>query len=351
MGELRAALFPAGGALPASVGNARATWAERRGIVVRIFDEDGAFGSGEASPLPGYSAETLDDVSAALSLAIAAGLPPALFHPVRHARRTAERLVPTSPAATFALESALLDLAARRKGISMSQLLAGFSSGPGNVPVSELLSGAHATWLSQAFVRVTNGARVLKAKVGRDLDGELAALRDIRTAFPRLGLRLDANGTLPPGDLPALFDRFQALGVELVEEPIAGPALLSLEPLAVPFAIDESLPADPEAALQSHAAYLVLKPAMRGLLATRDLALEAAERGKKVILTHLFDGPWALATAHELALSLPFALPPCGLAPHDGLLAYGGQRLPRYDAERGELDGGYALPGHGVLPP
>lgn len=351
MGAIRAEMLPVGGGLSAAVGNAHRVWAERRGVVIRLFDEDGAFGCGECSPLPSYSLESLEHVASALRRAIELGIPPVLFHPVRHAQRTSERLLMHSPGAAFALESALLDLAARRRGISVSELLAGFTPGPGVVLVSELLQGDASTWLSQSSERVAKGSRVLKAKIGRDLARELAALETVRAAHPALALRLDANGTLPPDELPALFDRFCAMGVELVEEPIAGPALFALGPLAVPFAIDESLGLDPPAALRSHASSIVVKPAMWGVVAARELAIEAHERGKRVILTHLFDGPWALASTHELALSLPFALSPCGLAPHEALRAYPERSLPRFDAAGGLLDGGRSVPGHGVLPP
>ena len=90
---------------------------------------------------------------------------------------------------------------------------------------------------------------------------------------------------------------------------------------------------------------------MLGLIGAHELALEAKEHGKQVIVTHLFDGPWALASAHELALSLPFALPACGLAPHDALLAYPARKPPRFDADLVVLDGSRGVPGHGLLPP
>ena len=47
-------------------------------------------------------------------------------------------------------------------------------------------------------------------------------------------------------------------------------------------------------------------------------------------MTHLFDGPVALAAACELALALPpDGLLPCGLDPHDGLVAFPAVDVPR----------------------
>jgi hypothetical protein len=68
---------------------------------------------------------------------------------------------------------------------------------------------------------------------------------------------------------------------------------------------------------------LVLKPAiLGGLLRARELAVRAQQHGKDVVVTHLFDGPFAMAAGCELALSLPRPPLACGLAPHADLPAF-----------------------------
>ena len=79
---------------------------------------------------------------------------------------------------------------------------------------------------------------------------------------------------------------------------------------AVPWAADESLAIHGRIAAAPRAIRgaprSILKPAILGsLLVARDLALQARAHGKSAVVTHLFDGPIALAAAAELALSLP----------------------------------------------
>jgi L-alanine-DL-glutamate epimerase-like enolase superfamily enzyme len=195
--------------------------------------------------------------------------------------------------------------------------------------VSSVLGAEPRRWSDEIASLGSGELPVVKCKIGRDLGLELRCLGELRARWPLLRLRLDANGTLAAAELSRLFEQFFTLGVELVEEPLAGPALFALPRLAVPHAIDESLAQDVERALESAAGAVVIKPATTGLLEARGLALRADRAGKGVILTHLFDGPWALAAVRELAVALPFRSLPCGLAEHAALAAYPRRLVPR----------------------
>ena len=92
-----------------------------------------------------------------------------------------------------------------------------------------------------------------------------------------------------------------------------------------------------------------LKPAILGsLLVARDLALQARARGKDAVVTHLFDGPVALAAAAELALSLPAPALAAGLDPHDRLGDWPAIVVPQL-ARRGVVRAASA-PGLGLDP-
>ncbi len=122
-----------------------------------------------------------------------------------------------------------------------------------------------------------------------------------------------------------------------VEQPVAAEALHRLGVCAVPWAADESLvyPELVEPLLSSRGcAAFVLKPAvLGGLSRARELAARAQERGIDVVVTHLCDGPFAMAAACELAVSLPRPPLACGLAPHEDLAAFvalfGGLDVPQ----------------------
>lgn len=359
---LRAEILDVGGSIPTSFGNARGEWDERRGLVVKIVDELGVVGCGEASPLPGYSVHTLASVARALAPLARAVLPeppPAGASLSPWLASVTDRLGEPCASAVFAVETALLDWVGRRRKRSMASLLREDLDDPPtaargpvhDVLVSWVLGREPSRWVQEVARLESDGVLLVKCKIGRNVDLELRFLAELRERFPLLGLRLDANGTLPADRVDLLFSRFRELGVELVEEPLRDAALFGLPKLAVPFAVDESLVGGVEAALESEASAFVLKPALHGLLATRALALLAHAHGKRVLLTHLFDGPWALAAASELALSLPFPLLPCGLAEHAALSAYPLRRQPRLGAGPSRLDRRATVWGHGVGAP
>src|SRR5436305_518225 len=49
------------------VRTAHGVWAEREGVIVRLDGETGSAGFGEAAPLPGFSRETVSEITAVCS--------------------------------------------------------------------------------------------------------------------------------------------------------------------------------------------------------------------------------------------------------------------------------------------
>ena len=102
------------------------------------------------------------------------------------------------------------------------------------------------------------------------------------------------------------------------------PGFLLQNRALVPVALDESLQGGDSLVTSLLEAgvcqALVLKPmALGGILRCLHLARLAARHGVGVVVTHLFDGPVALAAATELALALPGRVLACGLDLHPGL--------------------------------
>ncbi len=333
----------------------RGTPRVRAAVRIRMRDADGTVGLGEALPLPGYSRDDAASAERALG-AIAArvardGLPVQETAPDavpeasgidgRAAARLDATLAPYSallsgaPSARFALECALVDLLARRDGVSAAQWLAG-GRALQKVPVSVLLPDDDRAAVIAAADAAARGHNVLKLKIARPdrtPDREDALLAEVRAAADaacagtrvRPLLRLDANGALAPALAPGRLAALVRYGVELVEEPVAGAALLTLPALPLPWAADESL-ADPALVEALCAlprgrqpAALVLKPAQLGLARCLILAESAARRGLGLIVTHSLDADLGHAAACALAAALPVPPWPCGLAPHPGL--------------------------------
>ena len=316
----------------------------RQAVRIRLLDAQGTVGLGEALPLPGYSrddAATAERVLAALALQCAGsgGLSvpaaPAGAAQIAACLAPHESVLAAAPSARFALECALLDLLARRDGVSAAAWLAqgrALQAVPVSVLLPEDLPGA----VAAAAAAVARGHRVLKLKIARadrtahEEDALLAAVRAAADAARSpasapVRLRLDANGAMNPAQLPVRLAALAQHGIELVEEPVAGAALLRLPALPLRWAADESL-AEPGLAAAllrlpaaSRPAAWVLKPAELGLTRCLAWAAAAAGSGLGVVVTHSLDGELGHAAACALAAALTTPPWPCGLAPHAGL--------------------------------
>jgi L-alanine-DL-glutamate epimerase-like enolase superfamily enzyme len=218
------------------------------------------------------------------------------------------------------------------------------------VALAALLSG---DVLAAARGRVDRGYRHLKLKVGRSPAEDLALLGSLRAEFgPRIGLRADANGSLRAEAVTAWLRSASELDLEFMEEPVPLGELEALGPSPVPLAIDESLPPGDEAALVAaleagRYRYAVLKPSYHGgIIRCQRLARLARERGAEPVVSHLFDGPVALAAAAELALALA-PCPAAGLAPHAGLDPWPPTEIPAFGEAEIVVHG---APGLGLPP-
>ena len=280
-----------------------------------LVERAGLTGAGECAPLPGRSPDALaDDLAALMS-----------------AREVAD-ISPSLPAARFALETALLDLAAQARGVAVADILA-------PAPVRELPASAIVP------LGGSSPAAAWKVKIGRDeITSELARMRR--------GLRLDVNRAWPRDEAARRLAALVALEPAWVEEPMSAADLLRLGRQPVPIALDESLLDQPEesaAALEAGLVQVVvLKPAvLGGHRACLEWAARARRSGALPVVSHLMDGPVGLAAAIELALAMARPGDPApGLGAHDGLAAW-----PRLDIP--QLAGQHLVshrPGLGVAP-
>ncbi len=303
--------------------NAQHSWQDRRSALLRLQDDAGHVGYGEATPLPGFSPDDFESALAQLR-----GLTPdAVVRTVEAFEAGSFAASELCPSAHFALECAALDVAAQRRGESVQRFLernlaatvAQPVQPPRDCDLHDLLGGAE-------LPQVASGT--VKCKVGRDLVRELDALRRLRQRRPSLRIRLDANGSLPPADVERWLSAWAQIGPEFVEEPCSLEQLGAPRVLPVAIAFDESLlsaaapgPSSRLAAwLQSGAVRaLVLKPMLLGgVAATVRWIHVARQHRQEVIVSHLFDGSVAAAMYRQLARfgSSAFAM---GLGPHAGL--------------------------------
>ena len=315
MTDLRLCLHPYRLALRRPWRTARGLLHERAGWLIRA-QSDGAVGFGDCAPLPEAGTET---AGAAMQR---------LQHWCEHAGEGIAGLLAAldaepgaAPAADCALETALLDLSARRQGLPLRRLL---ETKALDRPAVNAMLGAAAT-LENARVQaaLAAGFRVLKLKLGTGpLDQELRRIRAAARLLPAgVTLRLDANGAWDAATAASCIARLAGLPIDSLEEPLAVPdddALGRLQ-AAAPFslALDESLTGrvdlDPS---RVPVRRLVLKPAaVGGLRRTLHLAARAQAAGREVVVTSLVEsaaGLWATAqlaaaTGSDLAHGLATA--------------------------------------------
>ena len=209
------------------VRTAHGPWSQREGVIVRLEDEGGQIGFGEAAPIAWFGTESVDQVEAGCK------------------------------ALGEWVEAAVLDAVPSRLGCLRNAISVARKELSSTVPslkvpdlgVAALLPAGQAA-LADLPSKADAGFRFFKWKVGvSDMDEELGLLDDLCGALPDgAKLRLDANGGWDRRKASKWLERCADRPVEFVEQPIASDArgaqdlLLGLAgdfPTAI--ALDESL--------------------------------------------------------------------------------------------------------------
>ncbi|MBX3269173.1 MAG: hypothetical protein KF729_02860 [Sandaracinaceae bacterium] len=300
--------------------NARQRWRARSSVRLLLSDGRGGIGIGEAAPLAGMSPESAAEAREALSKV---AWPTRAPRSLRSIARVVGQIDPRLPSARFAAETALLSLWTSQLGVPLWTIWADRVE---SLPVAVTLWGSsEGDLVESAREAVALGADVVKVKIGRPgaFDGWL--LDTVRSLLPDAELRLDANGALEPAELPARLEALHVYRPRFLEEPAPLDVVTSLDAVPFPLAVDESL-AGPRGHVAlgrslrcAHIDTVVLKPSLLGGLGRcATLAARARAAGRRVVLSHLMEGPIARAAIAHLALALGGEAP--GLGEHPGLL-------------------------------
>ena len=261
--------------------------------VIRLEDDDGRVGFGEAALLEPYDGVTVDEVVEALREG-----PP-------------ERGAP--PQARAAWELAELDLQMRRADRPLTEPWADA------IPVNLTLpAGPPEEVVTAAEAGVRDGYSCFKVKVGLPDDEErVAAVREAVGPWP--ALRVDANGAWTPAEAVEAIGALSVNDLQLVEQPCQ-----TLEEMAavraqvdIPLAADEPIAgaADVRRAIELGAcdAVNVKLAGSGGFGPARDTLRAARDGGIGAWLSSTLDGPWGIGAALQLASGERLSLA-CGLA-------------------------------------
>jgi L-Ala-D/L-Glu epimerase len=278
---------------------ARGSLEQREMVLLRVRDEDGVVGLGEAVPLALRGGVGLREVVAELE-----------------GWREHRGVDGLSAPARCAVGTALMDLRGRRIGKRLGE-----EAGDEAVECNAtLVAGARAEVAVEAERWAREGFTTFKLKLGAEtaktVSGEpflrsrgsedVEQVRAVREALgPEVRIRVDANEAWDLETAKAALAALEPFGIELAEQPVVGlEAMASLAAsTSIPLAADESvasLEEAEEAAALGACAYTGIKLSKVG-------GPEEALRIADVLpayVTSALDGPVGIAAAAQVALSL-----------------------------------------------
>ena len=216
---------------------ARGAYAEHVNVLVRLTDDDGEYGLGEAAP-NAYYGETPRGAVAALERAA-----PLL---ARKGRKNVEAIedelraaFPESRSVTAALSIAMYDLAAKRQSTSVHRA---WGLEAGDAPLSSFtIPIGDQSVLAERVARAAEYP-ILKIKLGAG--DERRILEIVREAAPDKTLRVDANAAWSREHAAEMLAVLAEHDVELLEQPLPADDIDGLRELqsrtAIPIIADES---------------------------------------------------------------------------------------------------------------
>lgn len=215
-------------------------------VVVRITDSDGATGWGEAPQVWQVTGESLAGAEACITGPLASILVGADPDDLVPLTRATDHAVAGNFGAKAAVDVAMHDLAARRRGVSLPVLL-GSTTHRVATDVT-LAAGTPDDLAVAARARAAAGFSVLKLKVGTDAATDVARVRAARAAVGfEVAIRLDANQGWTPREAVRVIGGLEdaQLDVEFVEQPVRAEDLDGLawvtERVGTPVMADESV--------------------------------------------------------------------------------------------------------------
>ncbi len=216
-------------------------------IYVKVVDEDGAEGWGEARPSHRWSYETEQSVVSAIRDFLA----PALvghdaFDIVGAHKRMDTEIAPAvsrgQPIAKSALDMALHDLVCRKLGVDLRRLLGGGMRE--EIKLAYMVSAEDRTSAALAAGQAAEaGYECIKVKIGRGVKEDVELLKAVRGAAPNAFIWADPNQAYTAAEAVELARKCEGF-VDLLEQPLPANDLAGMAELTskspVPIAVDES---------------------------------------------------------------------------------------------------------------
>jgi L-alanine-DL-glutamate epimerase-like enolase superfamily enzyme len=286
----------------------------RPSVLVRLTDDEGQVGFGQAVPVHTWTYETVETVLTTLNQYLARellGLGTGDFDSVHRVMNAVIRPAFSvgQPLCKSAVDLAFFDLEGRREGRPAGVLLGG--RGRGELLLSWTVASADRSVVEEQIVEgLARGYRNFNIKVGppqnREFDLDLAGR--VRDVAPEGLLWADANTGYTVDQALDMARRFADAGVDVLESPLPPNEIRGYQALrklgALPILMDEGILSAVEADEFAELGMMdgiALKPARNaGLLPSKAIVEVMKRRGLMVLGSGLTDPDFALAAAAHL---------------------------------------------------
>lgn len=294
---------------------AMATMHSQAMVIVRLTDADGVEGIGEGTTIGGlsYGDESPESIKSAIDTYIAPVLDACDISQVGATMAKVAKCVRGNHFAKCAVETALLDMAGKRLGVPVSELIGGGRVRERLEVAWTLASGDTAMDIAEGEkMLAARRHRIFKLKIGkREVREDVAHVGAICQALGgRASVRVDVNQNWSEAQAKLGMAMLRDVGCDLAEQPIAGDDVTAMARLAgtqaLPLMADEALHG-PRTALRlassGAAGVFALKIAQSGgLFATAEVAAIGMAAGIGLYGgTMLEGGVGTAASAHVFA--------------------------------------------------
>ncbi|MEM1520703.1 MAG: dipeptide epimerase [Candidatus Korarchaeum sp.] len=276
-------------------------------VVVKLVDDEGRIGWGEASPSRRVTGESEGTIVAAMRV-----LAPLLVNEdpleIERIEEKISKAILGNSAAKLALEMAALDLKGKSLGVRLRDMLGGHSDRVETDFTIGIMSPEEMA--SDAAKHVEAGFRILKLKVGTNVSEDIERVKAVRdTVGGDVRIRIDANQGWTVKQAKRALNEMYRYDVELAEQPVKWYDLEGMAELTrtspIPIMADESVHSARDALIVAKmraADYINIKLTKAGgLLEARRIAAVSEAAGIPNMIGCMMEGGVSITAAVHFA--------------------------------------------------
>ncbi len=246
---------------------------------VEIITENGMTGMGSGNPSKQVVGESIEDTMAALQMENINWLIGREVSELQQLCFEINQKMKKTPAARAALDIALHDVFTKSLGVPLVKY---FGQKIKSLPTSITIGIKNiAESIEEAEEYYGRGFKILKVKLGKNIDEDIALLTKLREAMGNnMLIRIDANQGYDTKMLKIFFDKTRKLDIELIEQPLPATAVTEMKNL--PDEIKEKIAADESLLSPKDAFQLVSAPPACGIFNIKLMKCGGVSKAKEI---------------------------------------------------------------------